>query len=257
MRDTRYAFRTMRTTEDVHDTGRACLALGIGANTTIFSFMDSILFRELPVEKPAELVILQWTANRPTDGVPWGMPGRGDWVAVDSRLRSDSWPYPVFELFEEHGELFSDVFGSQPVSQLRVDDGDGPTADGLYVTGNFFRSLGVGARAGTVAGGRRRPLRCVAGCRALVGLQHGTLRLGRGRCRTIDPYQRRRVHRRRRRAAVVLGLDPERRPSFYLADEVRPAARGGEPASRATRRRRAGRRDARRQHARDVRKSKV
>ena len=126
----------------------SCLALGIGANTTIFSFMDSILFRELPVEKPAELVILQWTANRPTDGVPWGMPGRGDRVAVDSRLRSDSWPYPVFELFEEHGELFSDVFGSQPVSQLRVDDGDGPTADGLYVTGNFFRSLGVGARAG-------------------------------------------------------------------------------------------------------------
>ena len=111
--------------------------------------------------------------------------------------------------------------------------------------------------SGTDAGGRRRPLRCVAGRRALVGLQHGTLRLGRGGCRTIDPYQRRRVHSRRRRAAVVLRARPGAATQLRSADEVRPVARGGEPASRATRRRGTGCRDARRQHARDVRKSEI
>ena len=78
-----------------------CLALGIGANTTIFSLMDSILFRELPVEAPDELVILQWTARAPVEGVPWAVPSRGGLVAVDSRLRGDSWPYPMFASFDE------------------------------------------------------------------------------------------------------------------------------------------------------------
>src|SRR5262245_6044793 len=147
-RDLRYAFRTMRRQPTFTTLAVLCLALGIGANTTIFSLMDSVLFRELPVEAPDELVILQWTARPPAEGVPWGMPGRGGLVAVESGLRSDSWPYPMFEQFAGSHELFAEVFGSQPVSQLSIDDRDSPMADGLYVTGNFFRALGLDARAG-------------------------------------------------------------------------------------------------------------
>src|SRR5688572_18599022 len=147
-RDLRYAFRTMGRQKTFTALAVLCLALGIGANTTIFSLMDSILFRELAVEAPDELVILQWTARPPAEGVPWGMPSRGGLVAVDSRLRSDSWPYPMFALFKDESELFTEVFGSQPVSQLVIDDGDGQMADGLYVTGNFFRALGLRAQAG-------------------------------------------------------------------------------------------------------------
>ena len=100
VRDVRYAFRTMRRQKTFTTLAVLCLALGIGANTTIFSLMDSILFRELPVEAPDELVILQWTARVPREGVPWAVPTRGGLVAVESGLRGDSWPYPMFASFE-------------------------------------------------------------------------------------------------------------------------------------------------------------
>ena len=216
LRDTRYAFRTMRKQKTFTALAVLCLALGIGANTTIFSFMDSILFRALPVAAPDELVILQWTANRPTEDVPWGMPSRGDLVAVDSRLRSDSWPYPAFEIFEEHRELFTEVFGSQPVSQLRVDDGDGPTADGLYVTGDFFRSLGVGARAGRLLADDDD--RFDAPPVAVLSSAFSAERFGSAEAAVGQTIRLNGV------VFTVIGvtppsffgLDPERRPSFYL-----------------------------------------
>ena len=216
VRDTRYAFRTMRKQKTFTALAVLCLALGIGANTTIFSFMDSILFRALPVAAPDDLVILQWTANRPTDDVPWGMPSRGDLVAVDSRLRGDSWPYPALEIFEEHRELFTEVFGSQPVSQLRVDDGDGPTADGLYVTGDFFRSLGVGARAGRLLADDDD--RFDAPPVAVLSSAFSAERFGSAEAAVGQTIRLNGV------VFTVIGvtppsffgLDPERRPSFYL-----------------------------------------
>ena len=242
-RDTRYAFRTMRTHKTFTALAVLCLALGIGANTTIFSFMDSILFRALPVEEPDELVILQWTANRPTEGVPWAMPSRGGLVAVDSRLRSDSWPYPMFELFEGRPELFTEVFGSQPVSQLRIDNGDGPTADGLYVTGNFFRSLGVGARAGRLLADDDD--RFDASPAVVLSSAFSTARFGSAEAAVGQSIRINGV------AFTVIGvappsffgLDPERRPSFYLpmrsgpllvAASPRLALPGGEGPAAAT-----------------------
>ena len=59
-RDVRYAFRTMRRQKTFTALAVLCLALGIGANTTIFSLLDSMLFRELPVEAP------EGTAARPS-----------------------------------------------------------------------------------------------------------------------------------------------------------------------------------------------
>jgi len=216
VRDTRYAFRTMRRQKTFTALAVLCLALGIGANTTIFSFMDSVLFRALPVDRPAELVILQWTANRPTESVPWAMPGRGDVVAVESRLRSDNWPYPVLELFEGRRELFTEVFGSQPVSQLRIDLGDGPTGDGLYVTGNFFRSLGVGARAGRLLA--EDDDRFEAPPVVVLSSVFGVARYGSAEAAVGQTIRLNDV------AFTVIGvappaffrLDPERRPSFYL-----------------------------------------
>ena len=242
-RDTRYAFRTMRKQKTFTTLAVLCLALGIGANTTIFSFMDSILFSELPVEAPDELVILQWTANRPTEDAPWGMPGRAGIVAVDSRLRSDSWPHPVFELFEEHRELFADVFGSQPVSQLRVDDGDGPTADALYVTGNFFRSLGLGARAGRLLADDDD--RFDASPAVVLSSAFSTERFGSPEAAVGQSL---RINGVAFTVAGVappsfFGLDPERRPSFFLpmrsgpllvAASPRLALPGGEGPAAAT-----------------------
>jgi predicted permease len=222
LRDLRYALRTMRKQKTFTVLAVLCLALGIGANTTIFSFMDAILFRALPVEKPDELVILQWSANRPTEGVPWGMPSRGDLVAVDSRLRSDSWPYPVLELFGQSRELFVEVFGSQPVSQLRIDDGDEPTADGLYVTGNFFRGLGLSAAAGRLL--TDDDDRFDAASALVLSSGYSRQRFGSpeaavGRSIRLNgvPFTVVGVTE-----ASFSGLDPERRPSFYLPMRAGP-----------------------------------
>jgi predicted permease len=215
-RDVRYAFRTMLRQKTFTALALVCLALGIGANATIFSLMNSILFRQLPVEAADELVILQWTARPPAEGVPWGMPSRGGLVAVEAGLRSDSWPYPAFALFETQSELFAEVFGSQPVSQLRIDDGDGPMADGLYVTGNFFRALGLRAQAGrmlTEDDDRFDASPAVVLASAFATERFGSSEAAVGRSIRINGV-----------AFIVVGivppsfvgLDPERRPSFYL-----------------------------------------
>ncbi|HET7925198.1 MAG TPA: ABC transporter permease, partial [Rhodanobacteraceae bacterium] len=242
-RDVRYAFRTMRRQKTFTALTVLCLALGIGANTTIFSLLDSILFRELPVAAPDGLVILQWTARPPADGVPWGMPTRGGLVAVDSRLRSDSWPYPVFALFEAQSELFTEVFGSQPVSQLVIDDGDAPMADGLYVTGNFFRALGLGAQAGRVLlddDDRFDAPPAVVLSSAFATERFGSTENAVGRSIRINGVTFTVVGVA---PAAFLGLDPERPPAFYLplrsgpllvAASPRLAMPGGEGPAAAT-----------------------
>ena len=217
LRDTRYALRTMRKQKTFTALAVLCLALGIGANTTIFSFMDSILFRALPVEKPDELVILQWTANRPDAKACRGQcRAAAAWSPSISRLRSDSWPYPVFELFREQRELFTEVFGSQPVSQLRVDDGDGPAADGLYVTRQFLPQSRRRRSGGTAARGRRRPFRRAARRRALVGFsaeRFGSAEAAVGQTIRLNGVAFTVVGVA---PPAFFGLDPERRPSFYL-----------------------------------------
>jgi predicted permease len=241
--DLRFAFRTMRRQVTFTTLAVLCLALGIGANTTIFSLMDSILFRELPVEAPDELVILQWTARPAAEGVPWGMPTRGGLVAVESGLRSDSWPYPMFEQFAGSRELFTEVFGSQPVSQLSIDDGDFPMADGLYVTGNFFRALGLDARAGRLLADDDD--RFDAAPAVVLSSAFGTERFG-----SPEAAVGRSIRINGVAFTVVgiappsfLGLDPEPPPDFYfplragpllVAASPRLALPGGEGPAAAT-----------------------
>src|SRR5438445_394257 len=68
--DLRYAFRTMATNRLFTLLAISSLALGIRANTAIYSFIDSILLRSLPVSDPESLVVLNWHAK----------PSRGDFV---------------------------------------------------------------------------------------------------------------------------------------------------------------------------------
>ncbi len=61
--DIRYALRTMSANKTFTGLAVLSLALGIGANTAIFSFMDAILLRSLPVAHPESLVTLSWRTN--------------------------------------------------------------------------------------------------------------------------------------------------------------------------------------------------
>src|SRR6185436_17150074 len=60
LNDLRYALRTLRTNRLFAAMALLSLALGIGANTAIYSFMDAILVRTLPIQNPESLVVLQW-----------------------------------------------------------------------------------------------------------------------------------------------------------------------------------------------------
>src|SRR3954447_17029688 len=62
--DIRYALRTMAARPLFTAMAVLSLALGIGANTAIYSFMDSILMRAIPVRDPASLVLLNWQAAK-------------------------------------------------------------------------------------------------------------------------------------------------------------------------------------------------
>src|SRR5437016_4255571 len=86
------------------------LALGIGANTAIYSFMDSILLRSLPVSNPESLVVLNWHARATgRDFVMQRMSGE-TFDDHKSGVTSGMFPFPAFELFKKNDAVFSIVF---------------------------------------------------------------------------------------------------------------------------------------------------
>jgi macrolide transport system ATP-binding/permease protein len=119
--DLRYAFRTMKGNRLFTALAVLSLALGIGANTAIYSFMDAILLRALPVSDPESLVVLHWHAKPTTRGsfVMHAMSGStfGD---QKSGTTSGIFPFPAFELIAKNNGVFSSVFAYHPARELNV-----------------------------------------------------------------------------------------------------------------------------------------
>jgi macrolide transport system ATP-binding/permease protein len=155
LQDVRYATRTMRANKLFTVLAVISLALGIGANTAIYSFLDAVLLRPLPVEDPDSLVVLTWKAPIPAqrrNGIPVAvissMSG-STYRDPDSILTSSSLPYPAFELFRTYDSVFSSVFAYYRTERLHASVlGHGEILDGVYVSGEYFRGLGVSPIAG-------------------------------------------------------------------------------------------------------------
>jgi macrolide transport system ATP-binding/permease protein len=149
LQDTRYGFRTMAANRTFSALAILSLALGIGANTAIFSFMDSLLLRKLPVSDPRSLVMMQWHARKiGRYSVFHSWHGRAD---GDDKTGTNGgiFPIPAFELFAHESTLFSSVFGRFNPGDLHLAiQGQGEVAHGEYVTGEYFRGLGVQTSAG-------------------------------------------------------------------------------------------------------------
>ena len=148
LQDLRYALRSMRANKTFTALAMLSLALGIGANTAIFSFMDAILLRSLPVSHPESLVTLSWHTQKPqTRGM-----NRHDDSFVDADgggFTGGFFAYPAFELLQKQRDLFSSVFGYQGAGSLNlVVRGQADAANGEYVSGQYFIGLGVAPAAG-------------------------------------------------------------------------------------------------------------
>jgi predicted permease len=110
------------------------MALGIGANTAIFTLVDQVLLRLLPIERPREIV--QVTRRGASYGNNWG----------DGSELS----YPMLKEIRDHNQVFSGIFGRFSYDFHIGYAGRTETAAGEIVSGSYFQTLGVPAAAGRV-----------------------------------------------------------------------------------------------------------
>ncbi len=145
--DTRYGLRMIAANKTFSAMAILLLALGIGANTAIFSFMDSILLRSLPVSDSQSLVMLSWhTPRRNMHGT-----NRHDNSFNDPNggFIGGFFAYPAFELLRKSDAVFSTVFGYQGAGDLNLTyRGQSELARTEYVSADYFRGLGIPPAAG-------------------------------------------------------------------------------------------------------------
>src|SRR6516164_46019 len=135
-RDLQYALRQLRRTPLFSIVVVLMLALGIGANTAVFSVMNAILFELLPVAHPNGLYFVR---------IPHGAsnpPGAGDTGDADT-----SFSEPVFEALRQRQDVFEELIAYVPLSfneSVAVRHAELPeSAAGEEVSGNFFSGLSV------------------------------------------------------------------------------------------------------------------
>jgi macrolide transport system ATP-binding/permease protein len=147
VRDIRYGLRTISANRTFSAMAVLSLALGIGANTAIFSFMDSILLRALPVAEPHSLVVLSWRTPRPEfHGSDRHDDGYKD---PNGGYIGGNFSYPAFELLRKNDSVFSSVIGYQSAGRLNLTlRGQAQLANTEYVSGNYFPSLGIPPASG-------------------------------------------------------------------------------------------------------------
>jgi len=151
VRDLRYAGRNLRRSPGFAAVAILSLALGIGANIAIFSLVDAVILKYLPVERPEELMQLEYRAP--------------DWSDESSTFAN-----PVWEQVRDYQDVFAAAFAWSNKDRLDLTQGGMMRpANGLWVSGGFFRAMGLDAAAGRLISDSddRR------GCPAVAVLSYG------------------------------------------------------------------------------------
>ncbi len=127
IQDARYALRMLRKNPGFMTVAVLTLALGIGANTAIFSLINAILLKPLPVAQPQELVLLRWESPHNA---------------------TEYFPYPTFDQLRRRSPEFDGMFAILYLRLATDINGKPGLAAGQLVSGDYFSVLGVRATAG-------------------------------------------------------------------------------------------------------------
>jgi putative ABC transport system permease protein len=127
LRDLKYALRTLVRTPTFTCTAVLSLALGIGANAAIFSLVDQVLLRMLPVKDPRSIVLIDWRGNALADG--WG----------SGNLMS----YPMCRDLQAQTPFFDGVFCRHPTTVNLSTGGEAKPVLAEIVSGTYFPVLGI------------------------------------------------------------------------------------------------------------------
>ncbi|MGA8027952.1 MAG: ABC transporter permease [Bryobacteraceae bacterium] len=143
LQDTRYGFRQLGKAPVMVATAILSLALGIGANTAIFTLIDSFVLQFLPVSDPAHLVLFH-------DGISSG-------TYSGDGFQADEFSYPFYQYLKAHDDFFQELCAfrqgnDRVVLHVARESSTGPweQAKVHLVSGNYFEVLGVSAAAGRV-----------------------------------------------------------------------------------------------------------
>jgi putative ABC transport system permease protein len=137
MQDLRFSLRQIRRSPGFMVTAVLTLALGVGANTAIFSLLDQALLRSLPVRAPEQLVILS------APGKAWEGSSGNNGAGVEK-----SFSYPMYRDLRDRGTAFDGLIATAPAEVGIGRNGASNLAHAEIVSGNYFSVLGVSAAKG-------------------------------------------------------------------------------------------------------------
>ncbi|HET9741187.1 MAG TPA: ABC transporter permease [Terriglobales bacterium] len=144
VQDVRYALRTFRKSPALASVIVASLALGIGANTAIFSVIDAVMLKMLPVRDPQQLVLLKWSAPRYPQEFVSDIEGSGGHDR-GGLFFSQSFSSDVYKAIKQQNQVFDSTLafaGNDEDVNIEV-NGQAESARHQAVSGDFFNGLGV------------------------------------------------------------------------------------------------------------------
>src|SRR5277367_3974202 len=128
--DFRYGGRLLRMNPGFFAVATVSLALGIGANTAIFEILNAVRLRMLPLAHPEQLAELQIADNEHC-------------CSGNFSARRSNFTYPQWEQIRDHQQAFSGIFAWGDVRFNLAEGGEARPAEGLWVSGQFFTTLGI------------------------------------------------------------------------------------------------------------------
>jgi predicted permease len=145
-RDLRYGARVLRKTPGFTAIAVLSLAIGIGANTAVFSLLDAVLLRMLPVRNPEQLVVVTWGARKGLDLASYWSTGSGD---GHGGWTNNVFPWPIYSNMRARSGVLRDAIGFAPLGEVSIAaNGEASESGAIVISGNYFSALGVGTVLG-------------------------------------------------------------------------------------------------------------